>query len=67
MDNDNKIRPIDLIFGGRREAIATEKCSWCFEAVGPFKDKLSEKEYHISGFCQSCQDKTFGSEASDNE
>lgn len=25
-----------------------------------FRDKLSEKEYTISGLCQKCQDKTFG-------
>jgi len=25
-----------------------------------FRDEISAKEYEISGFCQNCQDKTFG-------
>lgn len=36
-------------------------CTWCKKAIDkPFRDELSKKEYQISGFCQSCQDKTFG-------
>jgi hypothetical protein len=38
------------------------RCSWCrkqFDLNTEFKDKLSRDEYKISGFCQSCQDKTF--------
>jgi len=27
---------------------------------GEFTDALSIKEFHISGLCQSCQDRTFG-------
>ena len=27
--------------------------------IGEFRDRLSEKEYTISGMCQSCQDSTF--------
>lgn len=35
-------------------------CPFC-GTWGPFefKDKLSEKEFSLSGLCQSCQDKTF--------
>ena len=28
--------------------------------IKDFKDKLSIKEYEISGLCQKCQDDTFG-------
>ncbi len=28
--------------------------------VGSLRDALSVREYQISGFCQSCQDKVFG-------
>lgn len=48
----------------RKEAMNKKICTWCKQPVGDFKDKLSLKEYTISGFCQSCQDETFGG---DNE
>ena len=39
-------------------------CAWCGKTGKhgclEFRDELSRKEYSISGFCQSCQDKTFG-------
>jgi hypothetical protein len=35
-------------------------CTWCKKPITEFKDRLSYKEYIISGFCQSCQDETFG-------
>lgn len=44
----------------RSAAIAACKCAWCGEDARTFKDEISGKEYLISGFCQSCQDKTFG-------
>ena len=39
------------------------KCAWCgSDKIKPedFKDALSLKEFGISGFCQKCQDETFG-------
>ena len=47
---------------GRKRAgsIKADICSWCGEPAVDFKDALSRKEYSISGFCQVCQDKTFG-------
>ena len=38
------------------------QCSWCGVKVYPssFRDPLSLKEYHISGFCQKCQSIVFG-------
>jgi len=44
----------------RVDSIKQDICSWCGEPATEFKDALSKKEYTISGFCQSCQDKTFG-------
>lgn len=39
----------------------------CGKAVTGFKDKLSEKEYTISGLCQDCQDKVFDSGEDEGE
>ena len=49
------------IFGIDRVAdIEADRCSWCHGPAKDFRDALSEKEYTISGFCQKCQDQTFG-------
>ncbi len=39
-----------------------EKCSWCYKKfeIEELKNEISKKEFKISGFCQECQDKTFG-------
>jgi hypothetical protein len=34
-------------------------CVSCGKQIEGFRDSLSAKEYQISGFCQSCQDRTF--------
>lgn len=51
---------------GRTTAINENKCIpkpiGCGNVVGSFRDKLSEKEYTISGLCQNCQDKIFGTD-----
>ena len=44
----------------RKESIKKDICTWCGEPAIEFKDELSRREYSISGFCQKCQDKTFG-------
>ncbi len=44
----------------RQEAEDRDICTWCREPVLAFKDALSRREYQISGFCQKCQDDTFG-------
>lgn len=44
----------------RREVIRNNECiNGCVKPLKLWKDKLSEKEYTISGMCQSCQDKIF--------
>jgi hypothetical protein len=44
----------------RRQSIEQNVCAWCGDKITGFRDKLSEKEYRISGLCQRCQDATFG-------
>ena len=46
----------------RRKAITTKSCATCGRDVtlNMFDDQLSLKEFHISGMCQTCQDKVFG-------
>lgn len=61
-------RPVDVIFPEikRQDSILNNKCInppiGCGQPIISFKDKLSEKEWRISGLCQTCQDKIFGSE-----
>jgi len=49
---------------GRSPTEAKEKgvCVTCGAKIemGDFKDRISIKEYEISGLCQKCQDDTFG-------
>ena len=44
----------------RVDSIKADMCSWCGNPAVEFSDELSRREYRISGFCQECQDKTFG-------
>lgn len=49
------------IFGiDRKSSIQSDKCSWCKKDATEFRNEISRQEYRISGFCQECQDKTFG-------
>ena len=44
----------------RQEASSQKICTWCKKPITEFRDSLSSREYEISGFCQRCQDDTFG-------
>jgi hypothetical protein len=44
----------------RRGSIQNNTCTWCGGQATEFRDPLSRKEFTISGFCQKCQDETFG-------
>lgn len=37
-------------------------CPICGKKVWKFRDKLSEREFEISGMCQICQDEIFREE-----
>lgn len=41
-------------------AISESICTSCLCKAGKFNDAISEKEYTISGLCQTCQDRIFG-------
>lgn len=43
----------------RIQTIKENKCMWCGGEATSFRDVVSEREYAISGYCQSCQDKVF--------
>ena len=44
----------------RKESISQDTCTFCKKPATEFRDKLSEKEFTISGLCQNCQDQAFG-------
>ena len=49
------------VFGiDRVGSISDNKCVSCKKDAAEFTDALSQKEYSISGLCQSCQDQVFG-------
>lgn len=49
------------IFGiDRKGSIEADKCSWCGKPATEFRNEISRQEFSISGFCQQCQDDTFG-------
>lgn len=45
----------------RTESITNDVCVFCSQPATEFRDELSRKEFSISGICQKCQDKVFGS------
>jgi len=48
------------IFGNTRTyALTAGICVSCEREATSFRDAISEKEYGISGFCQTCQDDIF--------
>jgi len=49
------------LFGeGLSQSLRDRTCVNCGKKILGFRDKLSEREYEISGFCQECQDEIFG-------
>ena len=62
-------RPVDFIFPDMYQLKQTGKCPTCKEVIDPksFRDRLSVKEFGISGMCQKCQDKVFGKQFSNDK
>lgn len=56
-------KPAFRIFPDAKERIENNKCPICTKEIKEedFNDELSKSEYTVSGLCQSCQNKTFGS------
>lgn len=44
----------------RLACIKNDVCVGCGKPVKAFRDAAALSEYHISGYCQSCQDEVFG-------
>jgi len=53
----------DIIFNvfdvSRKASIVGDVCVMCKGDASAFTDELSEKEFTISGMCQTCQDEIF--------
>ena len=51
-------------FGNAVARVERGQCATCGEdvRVQQFRDRLSEREFNISGMCQVCQDDVFGGE-----
>jgi hypothetical protein len=52
-------KAIERLFPGTQAAIDDNACPMCHNPIEGFRDKLSEREWEISGLCQTCQDKVF--------
>ena len=52
-------KPVFSVFPEMADRLMCGKCSFCAEDLTPFKDKISEKEFGVSGMCQTCQDNIF--------
>ena len=67
LDNFREESAYQAFGRGRMLALAGKGCVKCGASVVltkdgglDFRDELSEKEYTISGLCQTCQDGIFG-------
>ena len=58
-----------MTFFGRSAILAKagSQCVSCGKAATVFRDKLSAKEYGISGLCQTCQDEIFTEDMRDED
>lgn len=50
------------VFPDAMNNVKQNRCPFCGKPIKAeeFRDRLSVKEFYISGLCQECQDKTFG-------
>jgi len=58
------------IVPGASDYIQWKVCPLCKAPIDPdhsFTDELSRTEFGISGMCQSCQDRTFGTSSDDED
>ena len=51
-----------ICFKEEVKAVMQGRCPFCrnFIIIGSFRNALNEKEFKISGLCQSCQNDMFG-------
>ena len=53
---------VKKLFPTAGEDIENKICPTCQKELTEFRNRLSKKEYEISGMCQECQDKVFGAD-----
>jgi len=57
---------LDHLSGTSRvQSITSDVCVFCQTAVGEFDNALSQKEFTISGMCQTCQNDFFNPDDDD--
>lgn len=64
-DKPDTDKPVFKLMPDAKINVEENICPTCKKPIGvitseTFKDRLSEKEYSISGMCQECQDGIFG-------
>ena len=54
-------RPADLLFPEAGAMRKMRLCPFCGVAISDedFRDEISRRESHLSGLCQTCQDRMF--------
>ena len=77
MATPDKKRPLLEEFGdklniaafgrSRTGSIKNDICAFCGKPATEFTDRISEKEYTISGSCQKCQDVVFAEDEEEEE
>ena len=65
MENFKDTVSLNVFGRSRMLAIAGAQCVSCGRSATEFRDKVSRKEYSISGMCQKCQDRFFDEDMSD--
>ena len=60
MEDQIDILSFELFGRSRTHSIKNNVCVSCGKPAMKFKDKLSEKEFSISGLCQTCQSSIWG-------
>ncbi len=58
--NPNKMAMLEKVAPVEAARATLGLCPFCEGQITGFRDVLSEREFHISGLCQKCQDETFG-------
>jgi len=53
-------KPVDFLYPDKYKLKTEGKCPFCKAVIGEFRNAVSEREYRISGLCQTCQDQVFG-------
>ena len=61
-NGEAKRDPLPYKLAGQLFLGKTYHCNLCGKVIEGFRDRLSAKEFRITGSCQDCQDDIFGKE-----